>query len=129
MVDDLHEAARDGDLGVVTSLIESGADINARAGSGYTPLHLAAQEYRPAVVAALLDQGAEIDATDKHGNTPLWTAVFNSRGRGDVIRLLLARGADARHVNHHGATPIGLAQEIANFDVRQYFPPDPLLQG
>src|SRR5438309_11499733 len=42
---------------------------------------------------------------DAHGNTPLWTAVFNSRGDGDVIRLLRSHGADSRHVNAAGRTP------------------------
>jgi hypothetical protein len=49
------------------------------------------------------------------------TAVFESRGRGDVIELLRANGADPRKGNAHGQTPVGLARLIANFDVARFF--------
>jgi ankyrin repeat protein len=58
---------------------------------------------------------------NEHGNTPLFVAVFNSRGRGDLIRLLRASGADPRKENVHGQTPLGLARLIGNYDVAQFF--------
>jgi ankyrin repeat protein len=48
-------------------------------------------------------------------------AVFNSRGRGDLIELLRANGADPRVANSSGQTPVGLARLIGNFDVAQFF--------
>jgi len=86
-----------------------------------TPLHLACQEGATAAASLLLDAGANVDQPNKHGNTPLFVAVFNSRGRGDVIRLLRSRGANPLYVNKAGQTPLGLAQTIGNYDVAQFF--------
>jgi ankyrin repeat protein len=69
----------------------------------------------------LLDQDAEVDRSGRFGNAPLWTAVFNSRGRGDVIALLQERGADPFNVNTSGQTPVGLTRLIGNYDVAQCF--------
>lgn len=52
---------------------------------------------------------------------PLWVAVFNSKGRGELIGLLRAHGADPLHANASGQGPVGLARLIANYDVAQYF--------
>jgi ankyrin repeat protein len=84
-------------------------------------LHFAAQEGSVEVARLLLSGGADVDSVDEHGNTPLMTAVFESRGRGDVIELLRANGADPRKGNARGQTPVGLARLIANFDVARFF--------
>ncbi|HTI26080.1 MAG TPA: hypothetical protein VL652_34145 [Kutzneria sp.] len=51
----------------------------------------------------------------------MWTAVFESRGHGELIELLRAAGADPHAVNRSGQNPLGLARLIVNYDVRQYF--------
>jgi ankyrin repeat protein len=58
---------------------------------------------------------------DRHGNTPLGRAVFNSRGRGELITALLKAGADRYHRNAYGKTPTELANTIANYNVAQFF--------
>ena len=117
----LHYAALKDDLGTATRLIGEGANPNVADRAGLTPLHFAAQEGSLSVARALLEGGADVSAEDRHGNTPLWTAVFNSRGRGDIITLLRDRGADPSHRNQHGKTPFDLAQTIANYPVAQWF--------
>lgn len=117
----LHQAAFDNDVQAARRLIAEGADVNAQDRAGYTPLHLAAQEYSIDVAAALLEGGARVDVVDKHGNTPLWTAVYNSRGRGQLILLLRDAGADPLHPNMSGRTPFDLARLIDNYNVEQYF--------
>ncbi|MFF3920174.1 ankyrin repeat domain-containing protein [Streptomyces sp. NPDC001852] len=117
----LHAAALRGDLSGVEQLITAGADPNAADDNGFTPLHLAAQEGQLAAARLLLDAGAEVDRQNRFGNTALFVAVFNSRGRGDVISLLREHGADPMAINASGQTPLGLARLIANFDVAQYF--------
>jgi ankyrin repeat protein len=92
------------------------------------PLHFAAQEISVRVATLLLDQGADVDSEDSSGNTPLSTAVFNSRGEGDMIQLLRAHGADPLKRNHYGQTPVGLARLITNYSVARWFedlPPHP----
>lgn len=117
----LHYAASDRDLATVQKLLVAGANPGAPDDDRWTPLHFAAQEYAPDVCAALLAAGAPVDAHEVHGNTPLWTAVFNSRGRGEVITLLRAHGADPHCANRSGVSPVSLARTIVNYDVRQFF--------
>jgi ankyrin repeat protein len=70
---------------------------------------------------SLLERGASVDSRDAHGNTPLWRAVFESKNRGEVIKLLLAFGADRDLKNDHGISPLDLARTIANYDATQFF--------
>lgn len=72
-----------------------------------------------------------MDARDDNGNTPLWRATFASMGFGGVIEQLLAADADPNLANNHGVTPLGLAQTIANYDVKQFFEsrPNNALEG
>ena len=117
----LHYAALDGDAASVRQSLASGVIADAPDDNGMTPLHFAAQSNAADAAALLLNAGATADARDAHGNTPLSTAVFNSRGYGEVIKLLRAHGADPYAKNNHGVSPLSLARTIANFDVRQFF--------
>jgi ankyrin repeat protein len=58
---------------------------------------------------------------DMHGNTALWRAVYESRGRGEMIRILCAHGADKNLRNKNAVSPEELARTIANYDVMQFF--------
>jgi uncharacterized protein len=117
----LHAAVLHGDAVEVRRLLAQGFAMDATDHQGFTPLHLAAQEWREEAARALLDAGANVDPKNKFGNTPLFVAVFNSRGRGELISLLRERGADPLLQNTHGKSPLDLAQLIANYDVRQFF--------
>lgn len=117
----LHYAADEGDVRLVEQLLGAGADPNAQDKNGWTPLHFAAQANAAGAVSALLRAGATTEARDTFGNTPLWRAVFSSRGRGDVIHLLRSAGADPLAQNNRGIPPVGLARNIGNFDVAQFF--------
>ena len=117
----LHYAAADGDVALVTEKLAAGMDPSAADDDGWTPLHFAAQNGAVPVVLLLINAGAMIDPRDSHGNTPLFRAVFQSRGNGEVIKLLRAAGADPYIENRHGNSPLKLAQTIANYDVRQFF--------
>lgn len=117
----LHQVALDDNAGLASELIAQGADVNTQDKQGYTPLHLAAQAYALAVTEILLSAGATVDAQDRHGNTPLWTAAFNSRGRGELLRLLRAAGANPLQRNRYGRSPLDLARSIANYNVAQFF--------
>jgi len=62
-------------------LIEAGADPNAAAKGGITPLHRAVRNRCSAAVQALLLAGADPRRTNDHGSTP-----------GDLARLTTGRG-------------------------------------
>jgi len=116
----LFYAVMHGEPGLVSELIENGADLNLHDVNGETPLHFAAREYRTEEAKLLLAHGAIADAQDEHGNTPLWRAVFYSKDRGEMIALLLAAGADKKLENKHGVSPEKLANTIASHDAAQF---------
>jgi ankyrin repeat protein len=60
-----------GGLGICQLLVDHGADVNATAKDGSTPLMLAALTAKITVVAYLLAKGADPDRTDKTGKTAL----------------------------------------------------------
>ena len=118
---ELHYAACESDTAKATKLIAAGARVDLADDNGWTPLHFAAQAQSVPIAEALLSAGAPIDPQDSHGNTPLSTAVFNSRGKGELIELLRRHGADLRRENFHGVSPLKLARSIENYDVAQFF--------
>ena len=117
----LHYAAAEGKTAEALRLITGGADVDAQDSNGMTPLHFAAQEYASGVAALLLEHGADVELKGRYGNIALGTAVANSLGRGEIIKLLRDDGADPRTENNHGKTPLYLARLIANYDIAQYF--------
>lgn len=89
----LAEAAEAGDAARVSSLVASGAFVDARLRGGETPLMRASARGYADVARALLDAGADASARRTDGFTPLILAAFF--GHEEVVRLLLERGADA----------------------------------
>jgi ankyrin repeat protein len=67
LVDDLHKAARAGDLQRVEELIARGAPVNGRDSLGGTPLHDAAWAGETEIVALLIAKGAEVNARHTEG--------------------------------------------------------------
>jgi ankyrin repeat protein len=117
----LFYAAMDSDSAIATELIRHGANVNVRDKSLKTPLHFAARAYQPKVAELLLKNGAEVDAQDAHGNTPLSDAVFDSKGRDQMIKLLLSSGANKALKNKHGVSAEDLAKSIGNYDISKFF--------
>ena len=68
-------------------LIEKGANLNAGAGIGGTPLARAAYEGHVEVVELLLTKGADVNAKDVSGRSPLDSADES------VVDLLRKHGA------------------------------------
>jgi len=84
----VHEAARNGDLALLTEMFEAGCSMNGRDEFGMTPLHLAANDR---VAEFLISKGAFLDAADGRGFTPL--KVMQMAGRTDVVEVLRRHGA------------------------------------
>lgn len=118
---ELHHAVIDSKFELVQSLLAGGSDATAQDKAGWTPLHFAAQRYAIEIATLLIQHKAAIDVQDVFGNTPLWRAVFESRGRGEMITLLRRAGADPLLKNRHGVSPLSLARTIGNDDVAQFF--------
>lgn len=73
-------------LEVARLLIEAGADVNATAAGGYTPLHLAASNGKREIVLLLIESGANREACCDQGKTAADYA--RERGHDDVAALL-----------------------------------------
>jgi len=118
---ELHYSSASGNAEAVRDHLRGRANPNAADDNGWSPLHFAAQANSEAVALLLLLAGAEVNAQDSNGNTPLSTAVFSSRGDGELIQLLRASGADPFLKNNYDVSAVSLARSIANHDVAQHF--------
>jgi hypothetical protein len=69
-----REAANRDPAAAVQTLLAAGANPNAKAPDGSTPLHQAVQARQVAIIRALAAAGAKLDATNKENLTPLLLA-------------------------------------------------------
>jgi ankyrin repeat protein len=105
----LIEAATNGDVEAVRSLLAGGADVNTAQGDGMTGLHWAAERGHAAVADLLLSAGAAVEAKTRIGSyTPLHLA--SRGGRGALASALLDAGADPNATTtNSGVTPLHFA--------------------
>ena len=78
---------------VVQALLDAGANIEVKAGDGWTPLHTAVllNENPLAVVQVLVDAGANVGAQDGSGMSPVdWATTL---GLSDVLGVLQGNSA------------------------------------
>lgn len=113
----LHQCAIDGWSQGMKFLVDHGADLDVQDKAGQTPLHCASSEFHISCAQILLEAGASVDLMDLNGNTPLSDAIFQSRGRSEMVELLCKFGADPDRENNYGVSPRELSKSIANFDV------------
>ena len=140
----LHVAMPEDLKDIAAALVAGGADVNAKADDGQTPLLLARRHRRRACAQVLAANGADLDifsacwlgrvervrslldaeaalikTTDEEvqkGKTPLaWAADGGSL---EVVRLLVARGADVQ--GGPGPTPLGMAVGSDHKDVVRF---------
>ncbi|MEW6614509.1 MAG: ankyrin repeat domain-containing protein [Thermodesulfobacteriota bacterium] len=93
-IGELHDAAEHGDIEKARSLLNKGANVNARDSKGNTPLHVAAKYGKKDIALLLIEKGANVNAkdNDEYGITPLDDAVNN--GYKEVAQLLIEKGAN-----------------------------------
>jgi ankyrin repeat protein len=102
----LMQAAAVGSLEAMTTLIDHGADVNARNEFGSTALMWCATDL--AKVRLLLQHGADVNAATEHGRTALWIAAA-SDGSAAIVHALIAAGADVHAVESTGMTVLHAA--------------------
>ena len=85
--------------------LKAGADPNAAAEDGSTPLMVAAQYGHSEVLQLLLEAGADKNAAKTNGVTALLVAAQN--GHVESLWLLLEAGADKHSAKEHDAGFVG----------------------
>jgi len=110
----LHAASEMGDLVLVQSLLETGADVNERNKHYATPLAYASLEGRLEVAKLLIKYGADVNLPNGTGWSPLHTASY--QGHADVVHLLLDHGADLDAKNQYQCTALHLAVDSGSLE-------------
>ena len=77
----LLQSVREGNVKAVKQHLAAGADVNAKANDGWTPLHWAAWESHKEIAELLIANGADVNAKNDVGDTPLnYWAEMNTEG-------------------------------------------------
>ena len=101
----LHGAAQNGHASIVRSLLEFGADGNAPARNGFTPLFLAARDGKvDAARSLVMNPLVVVDQVTDSGTTSLGIAC--RRGHPELASLLLAAGAQINAIFHDSSTAL-----------------------
>lgn len=111
-------ASARGNVALVKSLLDKGAEVEAKDEFGQTALMLAARTGNLQIVKLLIGKGAYVNGVSRRGETPVFYAARS--GKIDVVRLLIGKGADAKAVNEHGRTAQWAAELSGRCDVAQY---------
>lgn len=101
-------AAYRGNIFIVRSLIECGADIFVKNLKGLNVLHMAAQGNNPNLIIYFKKKyNVSILSKDNNGNIPLHWACYHSSE--DAINFLLSYMEDINIQNNEGKTPLHIA--------------------
>jgi ankyrin repeat protein len=115
--DDLLKAASNGEIEKVRSLLNKGANVNAKDKDGVTAMMWASEKGQTEIVNILLSKGAEVNARENNsGMTALMVAA--AEGHTAIVEALLAKGADVNAKDYNlGATPLMGAAEYGYVNI------------
>ena len=118
----LMDAARLGHVDVLTSLLQSGAQVNAAdSEQRSTALIKAACKGNHHVVDILIRAGADVDDVFFDGSTAL--SVSARRGYLDIVKLLIQAGASVDHRDVNNCTPLSMAALKGHVDIVRVLAP------
>jgi ankyrin repeat protein len=110
--DEIHDAARDGDLEKIKTLVKAKPDlVSSKDAAGLTPLHIAAVYGRKEMAEFLLAKNSSVNAKANHDETPLRLAITSKYKDSikDMVILLLDNKADVNAKDQNGLTPLHAA--------------------
>ena len=111
----LHAAIIEGNLYLMSILLENGVSINSQDSLGETPLHYAVQEGNLILVMELLENHANTNSQNKNGDTPLHIAC--RYGHSAIMMKLLEDGAAINAENYQDETPIHYASRNGHVSI------------
>nr|XP_020468906.1 caskin-1 isoform X3 [Monopterus albus] len=113
----LHHAALNGNLELISLLLESQAAVDIRDQKGMRPLHYAAWQGRAEPMKLLLKSGSSVNGQSDEGQIPLHLSA--QHGHYDVSEMLLQHQSNPCIVDNAGKTPLDLACEFGRVGVVQ----------
>jgi ankyrin repeat protein len=108
----LIEAAKQGDVATIASLLKMHADVNAPEPDGTSALVEAVHGNHAGVAALLIKSGAKANAANSFGITPLSEAAAN--GNAEILEILLQAGADPNALSAQGEPALMTAARAGN---------------
>ncbi len=112
---DLNQAAVDGELEKVKTLVGEGADLSSKNMLGMTPLVVAAMNGHTAVCEFLLTKGSDVNSKDSRGQTALHHAVI--KGNKELVEVLVKNKADINMNTSRGENAFSLAKKSGNAEI------------
>ena len=91
----VFELMEQGDMAVLRTAIDNGADVHSTLPDGSTTLIMAAYYGNIEMVRLFLEHGVSVQTANQAGYTPLLIAA--QKGHTDIARLLVDKGADIHH--------------------------------
>lgn len=120
----LISAAKSGDLGLLRSLVDHGAALEARDKADNTALIWAAANGQAAAVSLLLSHGADASAVDANGTSALVEILTNynvaEHTRTSIVVDLCEHGADVNAEDRLGRYPLMCAINSGNASSAEY---------
>ena len=117
----LHAASWNKHTGIVQTLIDADANVDALNEWGFSPLMAAAEVDAIDAVGFLINAGAEVNLVanclDCIGETALTIAAQS--GHSGVVELLLRSGANVAHQQDDGSTALDLAMQENHAEIVQ----------
>ena len=103
------EAAEEGELETLVTLLDAGADLKCKNEDGDSALHLAALEGHNTIVKTLVDRGLDVNIRGDQDWTPLMRAAV--AGYETTFNILIKAGADitCRDVQGNNALDVAAA--------------------
>ena len=115
----IHHAAHSGNIEILETLHEEGADIEKQTKNGCTILHIAAVRSETAMVKHIVDNYPQLLTTlDSLGRSALFTAAEG--GSVDVMKYLFQRGLDPLDLDSRGSSVLHVACVKGNADLVDY---------
>ena len=111
----LCTAAENGQIDVVRSLLEQGADVDEMDSLRQTALAVASINGKLQVAELLIEHGADVNSRDADGWTPLHMA--SQYGHLDVVRLLLDHNADLNASSRNLRTALDVASHCGHLEI------------
>jgi ankyrin repeat protein len=112
----LMDAAQSGNLAMVQTLVESGANVNYADGDeGNTPMMCAISSKNPEIVSYLLRMGANVNMPYSSGKTPLMKAA--ELGNSQIVLILIEADADLSAIDNSNKSIFWYAEKMGHSEI------------